>query len=130
MKYLIFWMLTLFFILCMEHTYAQANQDSLWARSVRTMKKQLQLSDATTLGLLKSGQEQLRQTALLNAKKGLSPEERGKVLKQIQQQFHQRVQSILTPEQWRGYKELEEAMRNKFINDAKSKNKPYKELGS
>lgn len=111
-----------------QRAYCQSSHDSLWARSARMMKMQLQLSDTTALLLLQAGQEQLRQTALLNGKKDMSAEDREGALSQIQQQFHQRVQGILNAGQWKEYKDLEEAMRSRFINDANNKKIPYKEL--
>ena len=130
MKRMSFYLLSLLCFLCAEKTYSQVSQDSLWARSARSIKKQLQLSDSTAFMLLQIGQEQLRQTAVLNDKKDTSPDDRARALQQIQQRFHQQVQHLLTDEQWKGYKEREETMRTRFINNANDKKKPVKELGS
>ena len=128
MKYFFLFILMVTIVSGREKAYGQSSQDSLWARSVRTMKKQWQLSDTIALLLLHAGQEQLRQTTLLNGKRDLSVEDREGALSQIQQQFHQRVQGILGAGQWAAYKELEEGMRARFINDANNKKIPFKEL--
>ena len=126
-----------FFLLIQNVSFGQSqpqppkgmpNKDTMMARSVRMMEHNLSLNQSQSSSVLDARKKQQKALDSLNAKKSLTPEQRGKELKQIQKDFKEQLKKTLTKEQFDLYKGEEKKRRDTLMERAKTKKMNIKEL--
>lgn len=104
------------------------NKDTMMARSIRMMEHNLSLNKSQSSSVLDARKKQQKALDSLNAKKSLTPEQRGKELKQIQKDFKEQLKKTLSKEQFDLYKGEEKKRRDTLMERAKIKKMNIKEL--